>query len=291
MNRATVSCPICAEPSLPIGEKRGVRVDRVFHLARCTSCGFAFVQNPWTDYTTIYDETYYQGQGSDPLVDYVFEYQNPNRTIRIYEWKGIEQAVTILAPSARSWLDYACGNGGLVRHIANTGFTRVAGFDTGAWADRARADKLPILLEHELPQCAAAFDVITAIEVIEHITDPVAFLCEIRKLARPGALLFLTTQNASNAPRNFVDWPYVLPEIHVSFFTTQALALALEKSGFQPFYPGFIRGWDQILRFKILKNLGRREIGAYERFLPWSLIARVTDLFYKFTALPVGIAR
>src|SRR5688572_19871929 len=236
MSSSERKCQLCAGPMLPVGEKKGARIDRVFQVDRCTHCGFASVRNPCTDYAAIYDEAYYAGKGADPLVDYAFEYDHPDRTIRSYEWLGIEQAVATLAPQARSWLDFGCGNGGLVRHVARTGRYEVAGFDTGAWAERARHDGLPVLREGDLPRLAGKFDVVTAIEVIEHVVEPVAFLAEIRKLCHPGALLFLTTQNASNAPRRFIDWPYIIPEIHVSFFTTAALARALERGGFEPVY-------------------------------------------------------
>jgi SAM-dependent methyltransferase len=285
------ACLICRGTVVPAGEKKGVRVDRIFRLQRCVGCGFASVENPWTDYAAIYDEAYYAGRGSDPLVDYAFEYENPDRTIRIYEWNGIVSAIARIAPTARTWLDFGCGNGGLVRHVGNTGRYDVSGFDTGFWAERARNDRLPVLLESELPQRAGSIDVVTAIEVIEHAIDPVAFLREIRKLCRPGALLFLTTQNASNAPRRFVDWSYVVPEIHVSFFTPKALALALELAGFQPVYPGLVRGWEQILQFKILKNLGFRRTSFWQRLAPWRGLAHIVDRAYNYAALPMGIAR
>ena len=291
MNPTSCPCPICRAPTVSVGEKRGIRIDRIFRLRRCTECGFAFVENPWTDYAAIYDETYYAGKGSDPLVDYAHEYGHPDWTIRRYEWAGIREVVNNLAPAANSWLDFGCGNGGLVRHIMKSSRYQISGFDTGAWAERARADGLPILLEEELSRRTESFDIITAIEVIEHITDPVALLRDLRGHARPGTLLFLTTQNAANAPRDFVRWPYVVPEIHVSFFTPRAMALALEQSGFEPIYPGRVKRWDQILRFKVLKNLGCHDIGRAERLLPWSLVAKLVDYAYKFTALPVGIAR
>jgi SAM-dependent methyltransferase len=290
MSSGSPNCPVCGGASDPVGQKQGVRIVRDFHLRRCVDCGFAFVADPCLDFALIYDEVYYAGKGSDPLVDYAFEYEHPARTIRRYEWAGLHQVVEQLAPRAQTWLDYGCGNGGLVRHVQQRGRYTAAGFDTGAWAERARADGLPLLTEAELAARAGTFDVITAIEVIEHDTDPVAFLREIRRAARPGALLFLTTQNSCNAPRNFPDWGYVVPEIHTSYFNPKSMALALTKAGFKPVYPGYLAGWNDILRFKVLKNLRLREPTWWERGLPWPLLSRLLDRSYKFTEFPVGIA-
>jgi hypothetical protein len=82
----------------------------------------------------------------------------------------------------------------------------------------------------------------------------------------------------------------VVPEIHVSYFTPRALSLAMRARGFEPKHEGRVAGWDQILRFKVLKNLGVRRISPLERCLPWSLIARLADARHGVSAHPVGRA-
>ena len=83
------------------------------------------------------------------------------------------------------------------------------------------------------PTQAASFDVVTAIEVIEHTIDPLAELRTIRKLLRSGGLLFLTTGNAEPFASRLLRWPYIVPEIHVSFFEPRTLeyAFASARSG------------------------------------------------------------
>src|SRR4051794_33099927 len=49
------SCLICDSATVHVGIVRGVRTPREFSLRQCSTCGFAFVENPWTDYARIYD--------------------------------------------------------------------------------------------------------------------------------------------------------------------------------------------------------------------------------------------
>jgi SAM-dependent methyltransferase len=263
----------------------------VFSLRKCGHCGFAFVGDPWTDYAQIYDDEYYRGAGSDPLVDYEFEMSDPGRTVRQYEWRGIETVVRSLAPGPAKWLDFGSGNGGLVRHLRAHGYDQAFGHDGGAGSARARAAAIPILDTAELERHAGTFDVLTAIEVLEHLVDPLEALRLLRRMAKPGALLFVTTGNAATAPRDLCKWAYVEPEIHVSYFTPGSLGLAMKACGFEPFHPGRASGWTDIIRFKLLKNLRVRETNAVERALPWPLISRLLDCKYRFSAQPAGRAK
>jgi SAM-dependent methyltransferase len=283
-------CPICGSTTAPAGHKPGRRTGRSFALQRCNACGFGFVVDPWTDYAQIYDEAYYSGHGSDPLVDYAFEFDQPTRTIRQYEWCGLAHLIAHLTPPPVKGLDFGCGNGGLVRHLRRLGQDQIYGFDTGAWAEKARQSGLPILREEELGRHAGTFDIVTAIEVIEHVVDPLAVLRQLRGLLKPGGLLFLTTGNADAAPRDFPSWSYVQPEIHVSYFTSGALAQALRQSGFEPGSARRAPGWAEIIRFKILKNLRVRKVNPLEKILPWRVLTYLADTKYRVSALPIGRA-
>lgn len=283
-------CPLCQTAAILAGKKRGRRSGREFSLARCTGCGFAWVVDPWTDYAAIYDEAYYRGEGSDPSVDYAFEYEQPQLTVRRAEWSGVLRAVTTLEPTAKRWLDFGCGNGGLLRYVASHSDIAVEGYDTGAWATRARSDGLNILDDTGLAREEGRYDVVTAIEVIEHLADPVRALSQLRKMLRPGGLLFLTTGNAACAPTEFCKWSYVAPEIHLSYFTPQALRRALEAGGFRAEFRGAVPGFRDIIRFKVLKGLNWRKHRFWHDLLPWSLLASVADRHHGISALPIGRA-
>jgi len=283
-------CPVCDCTTAPAGEAVGSRSKRTFRLHRCTVCNFVFVTDPWTEYAKIYDEAYYRGEGSDPLVDYATEFASPEETVRRYEWRGVERIAERLRPEGGKWLDFGCGNGGLVRHCKASGRFEMFGFDTGAWAEKARASGLPILHEAELAAHAGTCDLVTAIEVVEHLVDPVATLRQVRQLLKPGGILFLTTGNSSAAPADLGRWAYVQPEIHVSYFNPTALELALRRAGFKTRYRGPVPGWSDIIRFKCLKSLRVKRRNLFERCLPWRLFTPLIDKRYRISVYPVGEA-
>jgi len=284
-------CPICAGDTLPAGSRIGVRTQRSFALRRCATCGFGFVANPWTEYDLIYDEAYYQGRGSDPLIDYAFEFREDNSSVRAYEWDGWDRLVHAVKPAPVKWLDFGCGCGTLVRYITSLGKDEIFGFDQGAWATKARAQGIRILNETELAAHAGTFDIVTAVDVIEHVVEPLGMLAQCRKLLKPGGYLFPITQNAEIVTRGkMASWSYVRPEIHVSFFTPDALSRALRQTGFNPVPLPRDSGWRDILRARILKNLRVKRRNALERMMPWSAATALADRIYRMGRLPIGEA-
>jgi len=288
----SLGCKICATPVMQIGVRRGAFKDRLFKIFRCNTCGFIFVGNPWLDYKQIYSEAYYKGRGADRFVDYLFELRHPNRTIRQYEWRGIVQVVRSCIPlgSETHWLDFGCGNGGLVRYCREHLPCSVWGYEQGWIRDQAVNLGIPIMAEEVLNSAAGTFDVVTAIEVIEHIADPVGELQRIRSLLKPGGLLFITTGNAAPHRDRLFEWGYFLPEVHISLFEPGTLARALKESGFRAEFRGYSSGFDDIIRFKALKSLGVHTTSLAEKVLPWKLLSRAADRKSQVTAHPVGWA-
>jgi 2-polyprenyl-3-methyl-5-hydroxy-6-metoxy-1,4-benzoquinol methylase len=287
-----VNCRICDGPTQVIGEKAGHFAQRSFVLLRCERCRLSFVENPWLDYAKIYDTAYYEGRGADPLVDYRFELAEPERTIRRHEWQGIVEIVSQLTnvTAETRWLDFGCGNGGLVRHARRAVGCEVVGFEQGGIVAAARAAGIPIVEPEALAGLAGSFDVLTAIEVLEHVVDPLATLREIRRLLRPGGLFFYTTGNAAPFRDRLISWGYFIPEIHISLYEPASMTEALRRTGFEPRQHGYLPGWDEVIRFKVLKNLKLRRSRVVQRALPWHLLGRVIDRHHRLTEFPVGRA-
>jgi len=292
MNDSPVPCPICAASTELKAVRDGKFFKEQYRFRNCPQCRFIFVENPSTNFAEIYNEAYYRGKGADEKFDYVQEFDHPHNNVRTYDWRGIVKAVNALKPlnADSQWLDYGCGSGGAVRYARENTVCRAVGFDEGWMTGYARARGVPILERSDLKTVQGTFDVVTAIEVIEHTIDPVSVLKEIRTLLKPGGLLLVTTGNASAFRKGFFEWSYVVPEIHVSYFEPQSLSKAMELAGFRPEIRASIPGFDDILRFKILKNLGVRETSIFEKILPWPLLTYAANLRFKVTGHPIGWA-
>src|SRR5437870_427690 len=90
------ACRVCGGDTQEAGSKPGVLTGHAFRLRHCPRCCFSFVADPWTDYAAVYGEHYYRGEGADPSVDYLFELESPDTTIREYEFRGILSIVQSL---------------------------------------------------------------------------------------------------------------------------------------------------------------------------------------------------
>lgn len=146
-------------------------------------------------------------------------------------------------------LDIGCGAGVAAEALARRGFT-VLGLDAAGEAIEAarihaEGHDLPLAYRigtaEDLLAEAQRFPLITALEVIEHVSDPVAFLTTLRDLLIPGGQLFLSTLNRT--PRSFlaakVAAEYLLRWLPVGthdwhrFITPAELAAMLRDLGFR----------------------------------------------------------
>jgi len=283
------SCPICAGSTLIIGTKKGILDSREFIFRACGSCRFSFVENYRADFQNIYNEDYYYGRGADPTVDYVYELSNQSDTIRNYEWSGMLKMFHTLVGGGR-WLDFGCGAGGLVRYAVDAGINAI-GYEEGWAANIGRETGVPIINKKELDEFAGCFDFISSIDVIEHIPDPVTALKEMRKLLKPGGILFLITGNSQPWRNNLLDWDYTkYPDVHISFYEPETLALLLKMAGFESKNLELTDGIKEIIKYKVLKTLGVKNKSKIIDVLPWKTMALLVDARYEVSKQPYGIA-
>lgn len=281
------TCPICAGEAESVGSKYSEFSAREFQLAHCGMCRFSFVTDPRTDFENLYDKDYYAGRGADPHVSYA---QGVDRggTVQDYEWRGIVRILEDLGirPGDR-WLDFGCGLGGLVRYGAALGY-ETRGFDEGFAADEAARAGLPILTPDELDDEQGTFDVVTAIEVVEHVLDPRAIFAQVAAMLRPGGLLFLTTGNSRPYRGRLSSWQYVRPEIHVSFYEPETLEVCMREVGLEPARAGYRSGFTDVIRSKILRTIGVERRNVFERCMPWPVVSRIADRRFGVSQQPIA---
>ncbi|MBW1973556.1 MAG: class I SAM-dependent methyltransferase [Deltaproteobacteria bacterium] len=79
-----------------------------------------------------------------------------------------------------------------------------------------------------------SFDVIIALELIEHLYDPMTFLHRVYQLLNPGGVYIYTTGNFQETRLLGRRWGYLnIPEGHLYFFTPRTIKLYLRKVGFK----------------------------------------------------------
>jgi 2-polyprenyl-3-methyl-5-hydroxy-6-metoxy-1,4-benzoquinol methylase len=282
------------------GSKRGTFIIQDFAYLSCTTCGYLFV-DPFAGYE-IYNDDYYRGRGPDPYVDYASEYADYRATDRILEFDDLARlasdyfSATPHSDSPLRWLDFGCGAGGLLKFLSArktlsvSGRARpieVTGHDVGSYADLLRNhDGFRILNLDELQlHSHAQFDVISLIEVIEHIEYPDPVIALAARLLRPGGLLLLTTGNndCPVARRTGLANRYYLPEIHVGIFNPHCLRTIYKRHGLIPHHVRY----SGVVKFKVIKSLvhpGRRRLARIA--LKFPPLVRLIDLAYGVSAMP-----
>src|SRR4030042_3755897 len=101
-------------------------------------------------------------------------------------------------------IDLGAGSGALSLRLRDLGYEVIA---VDMNSERYKADIPFIQLNLNNPDFSplgnGAFDFVAAVEVIEHLESPIAFLRHIRSLLKPDGIALMTTPNMDNAPSRF----------------------------------------------------------------------------------------
>jgi hypothetical protein len=117
----------------------------------------------------------------------------------------------------------------LYRRFVQSGW-QCCGVEPGAWG-------------RELPDVAANFDavpeslsanVIVALDVLEHIADPIATLRQLRRLAADGARLYCAMPNRQSlrARVGRAKWRMLRPLGHINYWSRNSVTQAFAESRF-----------------------------------------------------------
>lgn len=120
-------------------------------------------------------------------------------------------------------LDYGCGNGLLLKDMKDFGLD-CYGYDKY----HPSFDKIT----------ESNYDVITMVEVIEHLSHPFSEIDEIYKLLKVGGYLYIETSFVDVAKQENIeleDFFYISPSVgHSTIFSHRGLDILMLKKGFIP---------------------------------------------------------
>lgn len=112
--------------------------------------------------------------------------------------------------AGKTALDVGCGAGLLCEPLARMG-AAVTGVDAAPEnieAARAHAALSGLQIDYRAGEIAeqglGQYDVVTSMEVIEHVTDPATFIAELVRHLKPDGLMLLSTPNRTPASRLFL---------------------------------------------------------------------------------------
>jgi hypothetical protein len=198
-------CKICESTTRDFGSLRILaRFDARYRC--CSRCGFVFVEeSPWLD------------------LAYSSAIAASDTGIAVRNLKLADQVsllISLAFNDAQRFLDFGGGSGLLVRLLRDKGF------------DFRLSDKYcaNVFAGGFEARPGERFDLLTCMEVVEHLSDPLATFDELATLA--PAIVFSTEllPAKKNKPG---EWWYYAPETgqHISFYTTTALRLIGERLG------------------------------------------------------------
>jgi SAM-dependent methyltransferase len=217
-------CALCGDAKLKqLFDKDGYRI------CRCGSCGLLQVGTVLgrNDLEEIYGEEYFS---SDVFHDYLGQ-----RRVRVESGTTAAATLARLVPRGRL-LDVGCAAGFFLEAAAR--HYDVTGIELSPFASEYARSELGLrvltgdVTDGELE--GEKFDVVTLWNTIEHMANPLGALRAIAQLARPGAVLVISTGDASGplARRDLLNWNLMSPPYHLSFFSPETIDLLLAKTGF-----------------------------------------------------------
>ena len=210
-------CPACGS-----GDSRTVGEAGEFSMQSCHSCGTVFTAR----LPTAAEST-----------NYALYYHDANLEVPPFVRRRLAQLVSAFDADRRlnRWLDVGCGAGTLMEAARGRGW-EVTGTEVAERAAAAMRDKGFDVRSGELEQLdlpEASFDVVSSMEVVEHVPDVNALLGESRRLLRPGGALYLTTPHGRGISARLLGmgWSVVDPPEHLQLLSTPGLRAALAHSG------------------------------------------------------------
>jgi 2-polyprenyl-3-methyl-5-hydroxy-6-metoxy-1,4-benzoquinol methylase len=216
------SCPVCGERRFRrLFKKRG----RFFW--RCVGCGL-MRQYPVPSLEEI--RAYYETHHTSGRLRHMVEAEEMSRVRAQRRFGEVQPHLPI-----GRWLDVGCANGTFVRTALDAG-NDAEGVEISETAvAAARRLAVPVAwgrIEEHCPD--DAYDAITAFDVLEHLSDPISFLENARRLLRERGRLAIAVPDLASMTRQLMGrhWYFYIPDGHLFYYDRNLLRRLVERYGF-----------------------------------------------------------
>jgi methyltransferase family protein len=199
------TCKVCGIPSAFFAETKVLRKYPVQYF-RCQRCGFIQTETPYW-----LEESY-----SSAITRQDVGIMQRNLT----NCEVTSAVINLLFPKTSSALDFGGGHGVFVRLMRDKGFNFY-------WSDLHATNDYARGFEY---QSGLTYDFLTAFEVLEHLTDPIA---DLSKLMGLSDNVFVSTCIVPQPTPGLSDWWYYVPTTgqHIAFYTTESLRILAARFG------------------------------------------------------------
>lgn len=219
---AQSTCPLCDQEAVFVSRVRNIHPEHPVELSlrRCKNCRHVWI-DPLPKQSFL---DYLYRQGSNSVIGVGWEsLDRPSLTLPEHRVLAAEQT-----SKPGQYFELGVGKGLLFEHFRSLGW-ECSGVEPGDWGAG-----IPGVVRSlsDVPEGAA--DVIVAVDVLEHVSDPIAMLKALRPLAGPKTRLYAAFPN-SQSFRFMIQkekWRMVRPLGHVHYFSKQGAVTMFQKAGF-----------------------------------------------------------
>ncbi len=249
----------------------------------CNSCGLLFLndnENVSKSSSGKYNEDYFKvtlKESMSGYMDYAKQSRALRRNFRVL-LSHIKRHLSFDGPI--SLLDVGCAYGFFLDEAQKLGMS-VHGLDLSEsaikWMENHLGINGTVGMSSDAPE--GPFDIVTAIEVIEHVQDPHSFMTDLHKRIKDNGLLVIHTGAIDTLTAKLLGrwWWYLNPPDHCTIFSKLALRNLISNSGFD------------VLEHRILSC---HWVGLNNMMLKIARIVesrRLGQLASKFQSLPIPV--
>jgi 2-polyprenyl-3-methyl-5-hydroxy-6-metoxy-1,4-benzoquinol methylase len=232
-------------------------------LHECAGCGLAYLdpRPSASQISAYYSSDYFTGgkdffQGKDYCAA-------RDEAISGAGVTGYQALVANFTLADKTILDIGCASGALLHSLKPHKPKELIGLDVAEYPLDYGRRKYGLDLRRGFLETAdlpdAYFDIVSLIDLIEHVEDLPAFMAALRRALKDGGEVLVATPNFASFALARDNWKGLAQDFeHLHYFSPQSLRTVAEKSGFN-----LVRWWAEGTPFQVLQYPRLRPFGLH----------------------------